>query len=236
MLLPWPLTTSTELAQVLRPGGHLRPDSALRALRDKGLPPEAITVVPRSRRGANGRAVWYSSLILDAARLVRAGDLDTARTVHASATQLAAHRSARFVAEWLVNGGPDPDPALLDAKTGGALTRLAMLTASAREKFLARLGIESFVGRVAGVAGRVAFVVDDEGRTLPIPSASDSPSPRAGSLVVVYTEQLSGGATTIWVRPTFDSDADPHERVPGGPYLLTPAERERLSRSAAASR
>ncbi len=59
MILAWRLTTSTELAQVLRPGGHLRRDSALRALRDKGLAAEAITVVPRSARGAHGKVVWY---------------------------------------------------------------------------------------------------------------------------------------------------------------------------------
>ncbi len=39
---------------------------------------------------------------------------------------------------------------------------------------------------------------------------------------------MAGGATTVWVRPDVDSDADPHEWVAGGPHLLTPAERERL--------
>jgi len=51
MILPWPLTTSAELAQVLRPGGHLRPDCALRTLRDNGLAAQPISVVPRSTRG-----------------------------------------------------------------------------------------------------------------------------------------------------------------------------------------
>jgi hypothetical protein len=52
-------------------------------------------------------------------------------------TRLAGHRSARFVAEWLAeHGGPDADPSMLDAATGGALTRLATLTASTRQLLL----------------------------------------------------------------------------------------------------
>lgn len=222
---------------MLRPGGHLRPDSALRTLRDKRLPAEPITVVPRSGRGAHGRVVWYSSLMLDVVRLVRAGDDDAAEPAHAAATKLATHRAAHFVAKWLVeHGGPDPDPALLDAETGGALTQLATLTTSVRDRLLARLGIDTFAGRVADISGRVAFVLDEEGRSLPIPAPSRSPIGWAGSLVVVDTEQLPGGATTIWVRPAFDTEADPNERVPGGSRLLTVAERDRLAQPAASAR
>ena len=237
MILAWPLTTSAELAGVLRPGGHLRSDSALRALRDKGLAAEPITVVPRSGRGADGRVVWYSSLMVDVARLVRAGDLAAAEATHAAAAKLANHRAAGFVAEWLAeHGGPDPDPAEVDIGTGGALTRLATLTASARARLLPDLRIDTFAGRVADVSGRVAFVVDEDGRSLPLPAPSGSPMAWAGALVVVDTEELSGGATTVWIRPAFDPAADLNERVPGGPHLLTPAERERLSRPVATTR
>lgn len=237
MILAWPLTTSAELARVLRPGGHLRADSALRALRDKGLAAEPITVVPRSGRGADGRVVWYSSLMVDVARLVRAGDLDAARATHAAATKLAKNRAADFVAGWLAEkGGSDPDPAEVDLGTGGALTRLATLTASARARLLPDLRIDTFAGRVADVSGRVAFVVDEEGRSLPLPAPSGSPMAWAGALVVVDTEELSGGASTVWVRPAFDPAADLNERVPGGPYLLTQAERERLSRPVVTTR
>lgn len=236
MILAWPLTTSTELAHVLRPGGHLRADSALRALRDKGLAAEAITVVPRSGRGVHGKVVWYSSLMIDVARLVRIERFDAARAAHDEATRLAGHRSARFVAEWLVeHGGPDPDPAVLDEATGGALTRLATLTASARLRLLPDLEIATFAGRVADVSGRVAFVLDEEGRSLPIPAPAEPSSKWSGALVTVDTEDLPGGATTIWVRPAFDPQADPNERVAGGPRLLTPAERERLGRPVTAA-
>lgn len=236
MILAWPLTTSTELAQVLRPGGHLRPDSALRTLRENGLPAELISVVPRSERGAHGRVVWYSSLMIDVARLLRVGDRETAAAVHGEATRLAAHRSAHFVAKRLLEAGPDPDPALLDAETGGALTRLATLTTSARKKHLADLGVESFVGRVGDVSGRVAVVVAEDGRTLPIPSPATSPSPWSGALVSVDTELLPGGATTVWVRSAFDSEADPNAQVHGGPHLLSTTERERLGRPLTSAR
>lgn len=236
MTLPWPLTTSAELAQVLRPGGHLRPDSTLRSLREKDLAAEPIAVVPRSGRGAHGRVVWYSSLMLDVARLVRADKWDVAARAHVSATKLAGHRSARFVAEWLAeHGGPDPDPAVLDGDTGGALTRLALLTASARERLLPKLGIETFAGRITDVTGPVATVLDEHGNALPIPAPADPSVEWIGALVVVDTEHLPGGAATIWVRPAFDPGADPNERVPGGPRLLTDAERERLAGPVAAA-
>lgn len=236
MILAWPLTTSTELAQVLRPGGHLRPDSALRSLRDKGLAAEAITVVPRSGRGAHGKVVWYSSLMLDVARLLRRDRIDAARVAHAEATRLAGHRSARVVAEWLVaHGAPDPDPAVLDAATGGALARLALLTASGRQQLVPDLGGATFAGRVVDVSVLVMFVLDDEGRSFPIPAPSESPGEWSGALVTIDAEELPGGATTIWVRPAFDPEADPSQRVPGGPRLLTPAERERLGRSVTAA-
>lgn len=230
MILAWPLTTSTELAQVLRPGGHLRPDSALRTLRENGLPAELISVVPRSERGAHGRVVWYSSLMIDVARLLRVGNRETAAAVHGEATRLAAHRSAHFVAEHLLEVGPDRDTALLDAETGGALTRMATLTASARKKYLGDLGVETFVGRVGDVSGQVAVVVADDGRTLTIPSSATSPSPWSGAFVSVDTELLAEGVTTVWVRSAFASDADPNARVPGGPHLLSTTERERLDR------
>lgn len=237
MILPWPLTTSAELAQVLRPGARLRSDSALRALREKGLTATPITVVPRSDRGARGRAVWYSSLMLDVARLVRAGDVATAGEIHAAAQKLAQHRAAGFVADWIARHRDDePDPMEVDADTGGALTRLGLLTASARAKFADRLRVETFAGRVINASERVAFILDDEGRSLQIPTTGSSSMTRAESLVVVDTERLDSAATTIWVRPAFDPDADPNARVPGSARLLAAAEQQSLVRSAASAR
>lgn len=230
MLLAWPLTTSAELAGVLRPGGHLRSDSALRTLRDRGFGAEAITVVPRSERGAHGRVVWYSFLMVDVARLVRVGDDAAAADAHAAATRLASHRAARFVAEWLVaNGDPDPDPGALDAETGGALTRLATLTTSARARLLPRLNIRTFTGHVAEVREDSAVLVREDGQRMFIPAPAQSSTAWEKALVSVDIEDMPDGAATLWVRAAFDSDADPHERAPGGPHLLTPAERERLT-------
>jgi hypothetical protein len=234
VILPWPLTTSAELAAVLRPGGHLRPDSALRVLREKGLRAQPITFVPRSGRGAQGRVVWYSALMLDVCRLVRTGDEATAMAAHAAADRMASHRAARFVAEWLAErGGPEPDPAALDADTGGALTRLATLTASARAALGPALGVESFAGRVRETTGKMALVVADDGNVVSIPSPR-SASEWANTPVVIDFEDLGEDNGTFWVRAAFDPAADLNERVPGGPRLLTDAERERLATSTAA--
>lgn len=81
-----------------------------------------------------------------------------------------------------------------------------------------------------------AVVVDAAGQSLSIPAPVEEKGGWERSLVVVDTEQLAGGHTTVWVWPAFDSDADPNERVAGGPQLLSPAERDRLSRSATAAR
>lgn len=191
-------------------------------------------MVPRSERGAQGRVVWYSALMLDVCRLVRVGDIATARAAHAAADRLVGHRAARFVAEWLVDhGGPEPDPAVLDAETGGALTRLATLTASARSKLGPVLGVETFAGRVREATGRTALVVADDGNAVSIPSPR-SAQEWGSSPVVVDFEALGDDSGTLWVRAAFDPVADPGERVSGGPRLLTAAERDRLSGSAAA--
>jgi hypothetical protein len=174
--------------------------------------------------------------MVDVARLVRTENVEAARAEHEAATELAGHRSAHFVAEWLAHhGGPDPDPAVVDAETGGALTRLAMLTASARNRLLPQLNVESFAGRVTDVSERVALVLDEQGRSLSIPAPAQPSVEWGGALVIVDTEHMTGGASTIWVRPAFDPDADPNERVPGGPHLLSAAERERLSRPVASA-
>lgn len=233
MILPWPLTTSAELATVLRPGGHLRADSALRALRDKGVAATPISIVPRSDTGARGRVVWYSSLMLDVSRLVRTGDLGAAGAAHLAADRLAQHRSARFVAEWLIeHAGSDPDPAAVDEATGGALTRLAMLTASARAELGAVLGVETFVGRVREATGRTVLVVAEDGNTVSIPSPR-SIEEWGDSPVVVDFEAVDDDSGTLWVRAGFDPEADPRQRVPGGPRLLTANERDRLAGSTA---
>lgn len=191
-----------------------------------------ISVVPRSETGARGRVVWYSSLMLDVCRLVRAGDLEAAAAAHAAADRLALHRSARFVAEWLIeHAGPDPDPAALDDETGGALTRLATLTASARAA-LGPLGVETFVGRVRETTGRTALVVAEDGNAVSIPSPR-SVEEWGDAPVVVDFEAVDDDSGTLWVRAAFDPEADPHERVPGGPRLLTAAERDRLAASTA---
>ncbi len=178
--------------------------------------------------------MWYSALMLDVCRLVRTGDEDTAGKAHAAADRLAAHRAARFVAEWLAErGGPEPDPAALDADTGGALTRLATLTASARAALGPALGVESFAGRVRETSGKMALVVADDGNAVSIPSPR-SAAEWGNTPVVIDFEDLGEDNGTFWVRAAFDPAADVNDRVPGGPRLLSQAERDRLATSAAA--
>lgn len=236
MILRWPLTTSTEIAHVLRPGSDLRPDSALRALRDKGWAAAPISVVPRSHRGAHGRAVWYSTLALDAARSARLDDEKAALALHVASHRLAAHRSARAVAELLLRAGPHPDPAALDEASGGALTRLATLTESARRKQAAHLGVQTVTGRISRTDGHSATVVGEDGTELSLPRTGDLASVEVGALLSVDVEPLPGGSTTLWVRAAFDSDADPHARRPSGIHLLSPAERDRLDPPVTATR
>lgn len=226
MILPWPLTTSVELAQVLRPGGHLRPDSALRTLRDNGLAAEPISIVPRTGRGAHGRVVWYSSLMIDVARLFRIGDETTAAGLHAAATNIARKRAARFVAEHLLQASGEPEASILDAATGGALTRLALLTAAVRQDLHSALGVELSVGCVIGTAGGGQVVIAEDGRELSVPSSA---VPAVGAVVAVETEVLEGGSA-VWVRRAFESNEDPQGNIPGGARLLTAAEGARVER------
>ena len=118
-----------------------------------------------------GRVVWYSASMLGVCRLVRVGDEGAAAAVYVAAERMASHRAARFVDEGLAErGGPDPDPTVLDADAGGALTRLAILTASARLDLGPALGVESFAGRVRETSDKMALVVSDDGNVVSIPS------------------------------------------------------------------
>jgi hypothetical protein len=220
VLFAWPLTTSDEVAQVLRPGGQILPDSALRALRDKGCAPAPISVVTRSEARANGRAVWYSSLLLDVARLVRRGELEAARALNDAAAELAVSRSAVFVAHQLAEAAGEPDAAVIDRDSGGALSRLALLTASTRRRLPVGVVPGAFTGRVSEVSGAIAVIVDEEGHVHRVPIGDAPPYEWTGAAVSVDIEQLPNGAVTLWTRPAFPHDVDPHERVPGSPVFI----------------
>lgn len=231
MILSWPLCTSDELASTLRPGGHIRPDSALRTLRDRAVPAEPITVVPRSGRRAHGRSVWYSALMLDVARLVRIGDVERAAELHREATRIADQRAIHFVAEWLVeHSGARLDLAKLDSECGGALTRVATLTMSTRQQLLPDEHAQSILGIVETSTGREITLVDNAGARHSIPVA-DNVTTRypPGKAVAIDIDALDAGSVTIRVRPAFVADRDPNTRVPGSPHLLRSDERTRTA-------
>lgn len=231
VILPFPLTTSAEIAAVLRPGGRLRPDSALRTLRDNGLGGVGVTIVPRAQRAARGRSVWYSSLMLDVARLYRRGDVDGASVVLQQANELVGHRAARFIAEGLAAAGSVPDATELDALTGGALSRLALLTASRREKLASRLQVRCSTGTVVGRVGELAVVETEDGLRLGVPALVEPAGLGAlGAHVAVDAETLDGRSSFMWVRPALQPQGERHARVPGKPRLLTGDERRRFDR------
>lgn len=111
-----------------------------------------------------------------------------------------------------------------------------MLTASALEALAYRAGVRTFTGRVTSFAAGSASVVTTDGTALSIPTPTSSSTDWRGALVSVDIEELAGTATTMWVRPAFDPEADTNERVPGGPQILSAAERERLALAAASTR
>jgi len=231
VLLPFPLTTSAEIAAVLRPGGRLRPDSALRTLRENGLGGAGLSIVTRAESAARGRSVWYSSLMLDVARLYRRGDVDAASVVLGQANELVTHRAARFVSEGLADSGSVPDGAELDGLTGGALSRLALLTASRREQLASRLQVRCSAGTVVGRVGELAVVETEDGLRLGIPAPAEPASLGAlGAHVAVDAETLDGRSSFMWVRPALQLQGDRHGRVPGMPRLLTGDERRRFDR------
>ena len=231
VILPFPLATSADIAAVLRPGGRLRPDSALRTLRENGLGGVGVSIVTRAESAARGRSVWYSSLMLDVARLYRRGDVDSASVVLGQANELVAHRAARSVWEGLAASGPAPDGAEVDVLTGGALSRLALLTASRREQLASRLEVRCSTGTVVGLVGELAVVETEDGLRLGIPVPAEPATLGAlGAHVAVDAESLDGRSSFMWVRPAMELQGDRHGRVPGKPRLLTGDERHRFDR------
>lgn len=230
MILPLPLATSGEVAGVLRPGVTIRADSALRTLRDNGLAGTQLSVVPRTATSAAGRAVWYSSLMLDVARLHRRRDAGAQRVL-TKADELATNRAAKFLAEALAAAGPEPDLDELDAVTGGALSRLALLTESRREQLASLLHLRRSTGIVVGRADDLAIVETEDGTRLgvPAPPADQARLGSIGARVAVDAEQLNDRSSLLWVRPAFEPAADRNGRVPGPARLLSAAERERVA-------
>lgn len=200
-------------------------------MRENRLGGVGLSVVTRAESAARGRSVWYSSLMLDVARLYRRGDVDTASVVLGQANELIAHRAARFVSEGLVTSGSVPDGAELDALTGGALSRFALLTASRREQLASRLQVRCSTGTVVGRVGDLAVVETEDGLRLGIPVPAEPASLGAlGAHVAVDAETLDGRSSFMWVRPAMQLEGDRHGRVPGKPRLLAGDERRRFDR------
>lgn len=232
LILPFPLATSAEIAGVLRPGTALRSDSALRTLRENGLAGKKVSVVPRAAGAARGRAVWYSSLMLDVARLYRWHDLEAARAVLAKADDLASSRAARFLAETLSGSDVEPTAGELDTLTGGALSRMALLTGSARNQVAGMLRVRRSTGTIIARAGDLAIVETEDGVRLgvPCPPVESANIGAVGAEVAIDTEQLDTRSSFVWVRSAFEPATDRHTRVPGSPRLLTEEERRHVAR------
>jgi hypothetical protein len=232
MILPFPLATSDEIARILRPGGGLRPDSALRTLRENALAAPQLSAIPRSGTGANGRVVWYSSLMLDVARLHRYQDHDAARLAHEEAIELTGHRSARHLLNALSSGELEPDPARLDASTGGALSRLALLTESRRVRLPGLTDLRRSVGMVVDRSDGLAVLETSDGSRLgvPAPLAEQARLSAIGSYVAVEFERLDERSSLVWVRPAFEPAPNRHSRTPGPSHLLSQEQHDRIER------
>ena len=232
MILPFPLATSAEIAGVLRPGTGLRPDSALRTLRENHLAGAQVSVVPRAAGAARGRAVWYSALMLDVARLYRWHDREAAREILTKADELASSRAAHFLAEHLSGATVEPTAAELDRLTGGALSRLALLTESVRRQTEGRLRVRHSTGTIIGHEGDLAIVETEEGVRLgvPCPRTESANAGAVGTKVAIDAEQLDTRSSCVWVRAAFEASTDRHARVPGSPRLLTEEERRHVAR------
>ncbi len=232
VICPFPLVSSAEIAGVLRPGSSLSSSSALRTLRDNGLQPASCVVVPRSRSGARGRVVWYSALVLDVARLLRWGDRAQAGSVLRVANELMTGRAAAFVAESLgdAQAGPGADLGELDEATGGALSRLALLTESERRRAPLGERVRTQLATILGVTGAYATAVTDDGLKLGLPVAThgDLVFPAVGEVVAVDYEAGGDRSTLAWVRSAVVVSVGRDGRIPVEPSFLSAEERSRL--------
>src|SRR5262249_17800631 len=126
--------------------------------------------------------------------------------------------------------GSAPDPMELDALTGGALSRLALLTASRRERLVSRLGVRSSTGTVVGRVGELAVVETEDGLRLGVPAPAEASLGAAGADLPRDAETLDGRSSFMWVRPALQPQGERSARVPGKPRLLTGDERRRFDR------
>jgi hypothetical protein len=176
--------------------------------------------------------VWYSALVLDVARLLRWGDRRQAAVVLEAANELMAGRAAAFVAESLGEVHPEAggDLAEMDEATGGALSRLALLTEGMRRRAPIGERLRSEFGTIIDVTESYATTVTEDGvkLALPMPSGEDRVWSTVGAVVAVDYEISEGLSMLTWVRPALALSMSEGGRTPVEPVLLNAEERTRL--------
>lgn len=177
--------------------------------------------------------MWYSALMLDVARLLRWGDRGKALAVLEAADELMAGRASVFVAESMGDRHVDAGSGAveLDKATGGALSRLALLTESARRRAPTGDRLRSVVGTILDVTGAYATALTEDGFKLGLPlgSRGDRVFPARGAVVAVDYETSKGSFILSWIRPGLVLSVDSDGRVPVQPFLLSGEERARLT-------
>ena len=227
-VLTWPVVRREEIVRAVSPGAVPAKESPFRALRARRWASAGVSV-PRRRAGRlAGQLVMYSSLNVDAARLVRAGDEDAARRAAQAAEQVEAGAGFARLRDLLQDLSEERQQAVLDGQVppGEYATELeAALWALAQEIATLRVsaGLPSsgdrFAGRVSERRGDSVLVSAQDGTRTAVPlwMVRAVHRDQVGDRVVLISVRLDDHQALVQAAPGIDIPAQRSpEAVPGG--------------------
>lgn len=209
----WPLAEAAEVLDVYRPLGGPSSDAPLRTLRRNGAMSPGIRVTIREGRRFSGSCRVYSELNLDAARLARRGDSNSARVYAA-----AAGRLEEKIADMVATMSPDTITSRRAPDSDEhAVREISQATRSVRQALPALPEIERFVGTLESFDGTSARVVTAGGQAFDLPQhLAFRLGARLGDWVMITREDV-GTSVLVRLEPMVSGAGDfPGARLTAG--------------------
>jgi hypothetical protein len=215
----WPVVARRRVVHAYKPGELSASEGQFRTLRGHEWASSGVRVTRRAGQRLLGQMTLFSSLNVEAARLVRHGNLDGAVRVARAAAELEAgpefaqlkrimakltdHDAERVVDGVLPDDAPD--------ELAEALTTIARRTERWRAGELTLTALaEVITGRIAEVHEGYVLLVRTSGPATMVPRwmAVAAQRDKVGALLALVTDKLDDGRAVVEAVPAIDLDDD----------------------------
>ncbi len=247
----WPVVPRDRLVWAFRPGEPGSSEGPFRTLRKHSWATAGIRITPRIGGHTTGRVTVFSMLNLEAARLARLHDGQSAARVARAAVAAESSRAfgqlvkllARLPAEGIAALAQGLFPAQAPEELWGTLHRLAEETERRWQTAALHLAMpEVITGRITqlGPTALVLKVKTGPDITLPRWLAKAAHRERVGACLGLVIDRFEESSAFTYALPALDLDEGPPRFRPFGrhapPLDLTPVDVELLRRESPALR